>query len=105
MSDRLCANPDCDVVFEKKIHNAKYCSPECRQIITNKRVLQRYYDNKEEIRKVRSDVRYCAIESCSTRLSMYNKETKCEQHKRLELQTRLKKWGWDEDKAKGFDLI
>lgn len=101
----VCANPECGKEFEPKIHNGKYCSPECRQAITNQRVLARYYEKKEAKLRAVTEERICVEESCSVKLSRYNKDTHCELHKKKRLQKKLQKWGWSESAAEDFDLL
>lgn len=101
----VCANDECKKSFEPKIHNAKYCSQECRQAITNKRVLARYYEKKEIKKRNSSEKRVCTSDGCDIVLSRYNADKLCERHKKLKLESKLKKWGWSDDAIKEFDLI
>lgn len=87
-----CKNPECREEFLPKTYNAVFCSPDCRRIVTNKRLLENYYKNKENKNKKR----VCATSSCSTILSSYNKEDICEACKRERYIKRLVSWGWDE---------
>lgn len=68
-----CARNGCDVEFEAKTHNQKYCGPECCRIATNKRIMEKYYDKRD---RRRGKVRYC--KDCEvTRLSRYNDSSVC----------------------------
>lgn len=84
-----CAFADCLNLFIPKTKNSLYCAPECQR----KAALKRYYDNKLRF----TTKRICEVESCSTILSMYNKEEICEAHKVERYIQRLVSWGWDED--------
>jgi len=95
---RNCANPDCGQSFKPKVYNAIYCGADCRKIITNKKVLQRYYDKKDRL----SSKRICSTEDppCGTILSRYNTESICEACKRERYIQRLVGWGWSEKKLR-----
>jgi hypothetical protein len=63
----ICANDGCTNVFQKKTHNQKYCSNMCCRKATNRKIMERYYEDKE----LRSgNPRNCS--SCSVKLSKYN---------------------------------
>lgn len=63
----ICANDGCDVAFQKKTHNQKYCSDKCCREATNRKIMERYYENK----RLRSGApRECT--QCSATLSKYN---------------------------------
>jgi len=91
-SYKQCDNSNCGKKFMPKVYNAIYCSAECRKIITNQKVLQRYYDKKERLRSRR----ICKTDDCNTVLSRYNTEDICEQCKRERFIMRLVGWGWNE---------
>lgn len=93
---RVCANDECGIVFEPKAHNAIYHSAECRRVVTNKRILEKYYESKERI----TEQRICVTKKCTTILSIYNEEEICEACKSERLLKRLKSWGWDIDALK-----
>lgn len=97
LPERLCANEDCEKTFEPQVHNAVYCSVECRKVVTNKNVLDKYYEKKE--RKANKK-RICKNKDCKTILSMYNEEDICEPCKTERLINRLSSWGWDEEKLR-----
>jgi len=78
------------------VYNAIYCGAECRKVITNKKVLQRYYEKKER----RNSRRVCLTKKCGTVLSRYNEEDICEQCKRERFIQRLVGWGWSEYKLR-----
>ena len=94
LEPKICANPDCEKLFEPLVHNAVYCSINCRKIITNKNVLDRYYENKA---RKSNKKRVCKTKDCGTILSTYNSENICEICKTERLIKRLSSWGWDED--------
>jgi hypothetical protein len=97
LQPRSCANQECQMLFEPQVHNAIYCSVDCRKVVTNKNVLERYYEKKER----RSDKkRVCKTQGCGTILSMYNDESICEPCKTERLINRLSSWGWDEDQLR-----
>lgn len=75
-----------------KTYNAVFCSPDCRRIVTNKKLLENYYKNKEK----KNSKRVCETSNCTTILSSYNKEDICERCKRERYIERLVSWGWDE---------
>jgi len=97
LQSKICANPECGKLFEPQVHNAVYCSVDCRKIITNKNVLDRYYENKK---RKNNKKRVCRTSGCSTILSTYNSENICEICKTERLIKRLSSWGWDEDKLR-----
>ena len=94
---RQCANPECNNIFEPLVHNAIYCGDACRKLITNQKVLDKYYEKKEQKANMLSQKRVCAHTGCDTVLSIYNDETICESHKTARLIDRLSGWGWDLD--------
>ena len=95
-NSRDCANSDCCKPFMPRVYNAIYCSAECRKIVTNQKVLQRYYDKKARL----NSRRVCSTDDCNIVLSRYNKEDICEPCKRERLIQRLIGWGWDEAKVR-----
>lgn len=63
----ICANDGCETTFKKKTHNQKYCSDKCCREATNRKIMERYYENK----RLRSGApRKCT--ECSAILSKYN---------------------------------
>lgn len=75
MSNKLiCARPDCENEIETKSSwNQKYCSSECTRIETNRRIMQKYYDKKDQMS---GKTRICEV--CNeTRLSRYNDTKIC----------------------------
>lgn len=93
---RLCANEECGQEFIAKVYNAIYCSVECRRVITNKKLLDNYYEKK----KNKTTKRICKTKDCTTILSSYNKENICEQCKKERYIKRLVSWGYDEEKLR-----
>lgn len=63
----ICANVKCGKEFTKVTFNNIYCSPECCQVATNAKIMERYYANKK---KRDGSKRFC--ESCASVLSRYN---------------------------------
>lgn len=94
---KTCANEECGDSFEPQAHNAIYCSIECRKIVTNKNVLDKYYKKKE---RKSNKKRVCKNKKCGTILSSYNDEDICELCKTNRLIDRLASWGWDKEKLK-----
>jgi hypothetical protein len=68
----ICYNLECAKEFSAKTHNQKYCSDECCRIATNKRIMEKYYEQKA-IKN--GSIRKC--KKCSGRLSRYNNEDIC----------------------------
>jgi thermostable 8-oxoguanine DNA glycosylase len=95
-NSRDCANPACKKPFTPRVYNAIYCNAECRKIITNQKVLQRYYDKKARF----TSRRICLTDECNAVLSRYNQEDICESCKRERLVMRLIGWGWDEKRVR-----
>lgn len=93
---RQCANDTCRKDFYAKVYNATYCSSECRRIVTNKKLLEKYYENKKRA----TIKRICKTKSCKTVLSRYNKETICEQCKKERFIKRLVSWGYNEEELR-----
>lgn len=93
---KICSNPECKKEFEAKVYNAIYCSQGCRRIVTNKNLLDNYYEKKRNKNKKR----VCKTKTCTTILSTYNKENICELCKQIRFADRLISWGWDESDAK-----
>ncbi len=82
----LCAY--CNVSFEKKTHNQKYCDAECCRKATNERIMERYYERRDNRSGV--NVRTCQNSECGMRLSRYNEEKYCLKHASLRDPERLK---------------
>jgi predicted Ser/Thr protein kinase len=93
---RVCANELCKKHFAAKVYNAIYCGTDCRRIVTNKKLLEKYYELKENKNKKR----ICKSKDCLTVLSRYNKEIICEQCKNERFIKRLVSWGYDEEKLR-----
>jgi len=62
---------ECNLKFDAKTHNQKYCSGECCRIATNKRIMEKYYQKKARLGGLE---RLC---SCGSTLSRYNSEDLC----------------------------
>lgn len=95
---RICNNKECGKNFEPKAHNAIYCSDECRKKITNKRVLEKYYEKKSDQEFKKNTKRICASKKCKTILSRYNDDEICSSCQVKSLKDRLEDWGWDREK-------
>jgi hypothetical protein len=93
---KVCVNEDCEDLFEPKVHNAIYCSEECRRVVTNKKVLSKYYEKKAT---KNNKNRVCKTEGCDTILSRYNiDDDVCGPCGVVRLKDRLEGWGWDRQK-------
>ena len=67
-----CEREECDVIFHKKKHNQLYCSRECLRLATNKKIMDKYYDDKA---RREGKPRFCTM--CESLLSRYNKKKVC----------------------------
>jgi hypothetical protein len=68
-----CAREGCDIEYHQKTHNQKYCSKECCRLATNRRIMVKYYDNRD---RKNGAVRMC--KKCNeTKLSRYNETQTC----------------------------
>lgn len=72
----ICANEGCETEFEKTTHNQKYCSDECCREATNKKIRQKYYEEKE---RLSGKKRTCSTRGCQNLLSRYNDSKICNQ--------------------------
>lgn len=70
----ICANDGCDKEFSKTTHNQKYCSDECCREATNKKIRQKYYQEKE---RLSGKKRVCSTRGCKNILSRYNDGKVC----------------------------
>lgn len=73
-----CANPACEILFEKKKHNQKYHDDECCRDATNNRLKEQYHARKARRSGAK---RKCIEPGCTTFLSKYNPENVCGAHK------------------------
>lgn len=64
-----CVN--CATAFESNKKNQKYCTPACCRLATNKKIMEKYYENKK---RLSGEKRYC---SCGQLLSRYNEMNQC----------------------------
>ena len=62
----------CNNEFVPKSKNQKYCNPDCCRKATNKKIMEKYYENKE---RLKGKVRFCS--QCGLKLSMYNPDSIC----------------------------
>lgn len=70
----ICANDGCEIEFKKTTHNQKYCSDECCRQATNKKIRDKYYEEKE---RLSGKVRVCETRGCKNVLSRYNESKIC----------------------------
>jgi len=75
LMSNLCAY--CKKEFDRKTHNQKYCDADCCRKATNERIMQRYYEKRDNRR---GKERMCIAKGCTTRLSRYNEEEVCSVH-------------------------
>lgn len=68
----ICENEGCENKFFQSAHNQKFCSPECLRESTNRRVREKYRDDKD---RLKGKERLCS--RCSTKLSRYNTDSTC----------------------------
>ena len=62
----------CNNEFIPKSKNQKYCNPDCCRKATNKKIMQKYYENKE---RLKGKIRFCS--QCNSQMSMYNSNSVC----------------------------
>jgi hypothetical protein len=62
----------CGNHFQSRKKNQKYCDNICCRGATNKRIMQRYYENKARLAGI---IRIC--QNCSKELSRYNSNNIC----------------------------
>jgi hypothetical protein len=62
----------CGTEFQSKKKNQKYCDNICCRGATNKRIMQRYYENKARL----AGVKRCCVK-CERALSRYNSSNLC----------------------------
>lgn len=70
----ICANDGCSVEFIKTTHNQKYCSDNCCREATNKKIREKYYEEKA---RLSGKKRTCKAKGCKNELSRYNEESIC----------------------------
>ena len=78
---RVCKNQECLKEFRPGAHNQIYCSSECCKIVTDKKIMERYYEKKA----LGAAKRVCKTYGCAIVLSRYNKTkicNKCRQQKK-----------------------
>ncbi len=71
-----CIN--CGDPFESNKKNQKYCTPSCCRLATNKKIMEKYYENKK---RLGGEKRYCY---CGQLLSRYNENVICYQCEKSE---------------------
>lgn len=72
----ICANDGCSNSFNKTTHNQKYCSDECCRAATNRKIREKYYQEKE---RLSGKKRICKSRGCKNILSRYNEGEVCSQ--------------------------
>lgn len=70
----ICANDGCENEFEKSTHNQKYCCDECCREATNKKIREKYYEEKA---RLSGKKRICSTRGCKNILSRYNEDSIC----------------------------
>lgn len=75
MSEELieCAAEGCDEVFVKKVSNQKYHNDECCRKETNRKIMEKYYDNRARLLGKERMCKQCK----TTKLSRYNEKQVC----------------------------
>ena len=75
-NELICARPGCgNIIKVKSSWNQKYCDAECTRIETNRRIMTKYYDKKDQMS---GKTRICEV--CNeTQLSRYNDTKICSQ--------------------------
>lgn len=69
----ICAREDCGEKFDRKTHNQKYCTDECCRLATNTRIMEKYYERRDQRQ---GKTRFCR--ACGeTKLSRYNDSQVC----------------------------
>lgn len=70
----VCANPDCLAEYVKKTHNQKYCTNECCKIVTNKRIMVAYHEDRARRKGKKRLCKECKFSV----LSRYNPSNVCQ---------------------------
>lgn len=61
------------IAFAPSRHNQKYCSKECCKVVTNSKIMQQYYEEKDR----KSGKPRTCVECNTSRLSRYNDGNTC----------------------------
>ena len=69
----ICANEGCNETFEKKTHNQIYHNDECCRQATNRRIMEKYYANRDRKQGKARICNQCKL----TKLSRYNETNTC----------------------------
>lgn len=72
MTERVCANEDCNNTYVQTAHNKIYCSDECCKKATNKKIMEKYYAKKH-----RRSGALIECDRCSAALSRYSDDHLC----------------------------
>ena len=70
---RICANTLCMIAFAPSRHNQKYCSKDCCKVVTNSKIMEQYYEEKERKSGKPRTCKSCKV----SRLSRYNQTNTC----------------------------
>lgn len=68
-----CARAGCEETFFAATHNQKFHNAECCRISTNQRIMEKYYDRRDQRL---GKPRYCS-DCTTTKLSRYNDDKIC----------------------------
>jgi len=68
----ICSNIECAKDFEPKTHNQKYCNEQCCRVATNRKIMEKYYENKAIKNGAKRSCKRCKI-----KLSRYNQLSVC----------------------------
>ncbi len=70
---RICANTLCMIAFEPTRHNQKYCGKECCKVVTNSKIMEQYYEEKDRKSGKPRTCKSCKV----SQLSRYNQTNTC----------------------------
>lgn len=69
----ICARNGCENTFSSNAHNQKYCGKDCCRMATNARMMEKYYDRRDQRAGKARFCRKCKM----TKLSRYNNTSIC----------------------------
>lgn len=73
LTEIACANQGCEELFIPKTHNQIYHNDECCRQATNRRMMEKYYANRDRKLGKKRLCKACGV----TRLSRYNESDIC----------------------------
>lgn len=73
MEKITCARKECEIVFTPATHNQKYHSSECCRLATNARIMEKYYEKRDQRAGKERWCKICEV----TKLSRYNNQDTC----------------------------